>query len=50
MYWQSFMVREPRVAAWGSLSLRLSKEEPMTIFRDAKQSRIAVAKALRKPS
>jgi hypothetical protein len=47
MYWQSFMVREPRVEAWGSLLLRLSKEKPMTILQDAKQSLVAAAKAER---
>jgi hypothetical protein len=47
MYWQSFMVREPRVETWGSSLLRLSKEEPMTILQDAKQSLVAAAKAER---
>ena len=47
MYWQSFMVREPRVHTWGSLLLRLSKEEPMAMFQDAKQSLVSTAKAER---
>jgi hypothetical protein len=47
MYWQSFMVREPRVDAWGSSLLRLWKEEPMTILQDAKPSLVAAAKAER---
>jgi hypothetical protein len=47
MYWQSFMVREPRVDTWGSSLLRLLKEEPMTTFQDAKRSPIAAAKVER---
>ena len=47
MYWQSLMVREPCVDARGSSLLRLSKEEPMAILQDAKQSSIAAAKAER---
>jgi hypothetical protein len=45
MYWQCFMVREPRVDTWGSSLLRLFKREPMTTFQDSKQSSIAAAKA-----
>ena len=41
------MVREPRADAWGSSLLRLSKEEPMTIFQEVKQSPVAAAKAER---
>src|SRR3974390_419315 len=47
MYWQSFMVREPRVEPWGFLLLCPWKEELRAIFQDAKQSPIAAAKAER---
>ncbi len=45
MYWQNFMVREPRVDTWGFSLLRLSKGEPMAMFQEAKKSPIAAPKA-----
>jgi hypothetical protein len=45
MYWQSLVVREPRVGTRGSSLLHLSKEEPMAMLDDTKRSLAAAAKA-----
>jgi hypothetical protein len=45
MYWQSRVIREPRVDTWGSSLLHFSKEEPMAMLQDAKRSTMAAAKA-----